>query len=466
MRARRFLFLALALAATALLSGCLQITGLSTSQPGTVGPVKLSHDVCYSPSSTCPEPLADNVEGGQVQLLAAYRIPNWAPDPTVVRLRMGAQVLDFVPEAAYAQALLAERPGLARSGQRWVSFRAASGQPALAKNALVTAKLESSFDLPDDDARLFSHFTVVGFRWLVVPGSPGSSLSPTRAFVCGQPVPGAPGVTGFSDAACVTGFWPRASSADTDPTDDSSEFVTRNRLQLSPGATQQVLPGQRAQFSFPANGSPTLPGTTVPLSASTTAAGAGVTAPASLTLAANGSVPVEIDVPAATPPGDYEVRLFAGVGADGRRATATLRVLAPAAAPTPTPTVAPSLTPTPTPGAGDVAATFAESVASAAATLNAAGAREALKKGRLRIKVRASAKGRVVAELRTGRRLLAKGQITARRKGVVLVKLKLTKAGSSALAGRDALAGTLKVRFRPSKGRATTTSVAVTIPAS
>lgn len=457
-----------ALAATILLSGCIQITGLTATQPGTVGPIRLSHDLCFSSSAEC-QMLSAEVPEGQVQALAAYRVPSWAPDPTSVQVRIGAQTVAMVLDPSYAEALLTARPGLARPGERWVAYRAATGQPALAKDSTPTAKLEATFDLPDGDARLFSHLTVVGFRWLTLPGSPGVALSPTRAHVCGLPIPAVVGATALTDSACTTGFWPRTDGTDVDPTDNGSEFLTRNRLQLTAAGEQQVLPGQRAQFSFGAAGVATLAGTSVPVTASTTVPGATVSAPASLVLAPAGAVPVQVDVPSSTPPGDYEVSVFVGSSTEGRRAVATLRVLPLPTTPTPTPSSAPGVAPAPTPAPSATPggpSTFAESVSAAAAALGAPGARDALRRGRLRIKVRASAKGRVAVEFRQGKLLVAKGTRATRRKGFVTVKLKLTKAGSSALSGRDALSGTLRVRFAPVKGKAATTSLPVTIPAS
>ncbi len=470
MRARRLLALVVTVLAASLLSGCVQIVGLATDQPGTVGPVRLSHDLCISSSTTCVT-LTSSSPAGIGQALVAYRIPTWAPDPTNVRLRIDTQTIAMVEDPGYASALLGRFPALVRTGERWVAFRAASPSPAFAANSTPTATLEASFDLPDDEPRLFSHFTITGFRWLVSPTDPSATYSPTRPHVCGVPIPAVPGASAYTDTFCVSGFWPRTAPDDADPADNPSELVTRNRLQLRAPGVQQLQAGQRAELTFSAAGAPTFAGTKVPVSASTTIPGASVLVDPQLTLAAGGSILARVDVPASTPPGDYDVSVFAGIGADGRRATGIVRVLAPPATPTPVPTTTPvptatpapitTPTPTPTPAAG----TFSESVSSAAAALAASGARDALRRGRLRLQVRASAKGRVRVELRTGKLLLAKGTAIARRKGLVTVKLKLTSAGTSALSGRDALTGTLKVRFAPLRGKGATTSVPVTIAA-
>lgn len=472
MRIRRLLAAAVVALAAILLSGCMRFSGPATvTQPGIVGPVVLSHSICWSGSggvgSACPiAPGGGGIAAGTGQVMIAYRVPTWVPEPTRVQMRILGATIGFTRIPSYESQLVATRPGLVRSGMRWIGYRSDDPLPAIAATDVLAATVDATFDLPDAQPANFSHATVVGVRWVVVPGSPAITLAADRDVVCGNPFIGTPGADANATACALT-VSPDAASLEA----AENEQVVRNRLQLTPPAPVDAVRGQRATLTFGAAGVPVLPGQSVPLLASTTLPGATASVPPSLVLKADGSVAVQVDVPTGAPAGSYEVSVFAGVGANGRRATGTLVVPpAPAATPTPSPTPAPTATPTPAPVPSPTPApdlsTFSGSVSAAVSALAAPGARDALKQGKLRIKVRASAKGTVRVELRRGAARLARGTAIARRKGLVTVKLKLTKAGTTALAGTGAVTGELRVRFTPRGGKPTTTTLAVTIPAS
>ncbi len=470
--------LAVAALAAVLLGGCVKIKTGTITQPGKIGALKVEHTVCIvldtGTSGNCPAAATSSTAEGGAQMLVAYRVPTWAPEPASPVFTFGSTHLSFTRSASYETQLASL---LASPGTRWYGYVSAPA-PAIPSGSSVQGPLTTTFDLPDTQTAQFSHFTVTGFRLV------GSGATADRDVVCGLDIAG--GGDAFK-AECSSGWWPNTGAGDTSPSDNDQEIFPRNRIVFTaPGATE-ITSGTSAPVPFKAKGSVAfLAVNNVPLAATTTVPGATATPHASsFSLAGDHDMPVAVAVPAGTPPGDYAVTLRAGSDAGSRSSTATVRVVAPGsgtpggggsmppagttpAGTTPAPTTPGGATPGPggtPPLAATDLRTFESSVASAAATLGGASARADLRNGKLRIKVRASRRGYIEATLKDGSTLLAKGQVAAKRKGLALVKLKLRPAGRTALSGNTAVTGTLTVRFKPRGKPLQKTSVVVTIPA-
>lgn len=470
---RRLLAGSLVIAAAVLLGGCVKITASSATQTDVLGPLRTEHTMCMvlegGGSGACPSASAAGLSAGAGQLLLAYRVPDWAPAPTDVALHgsgtFAGSTLSFTPNSGYASLLQSQFP---RAGTKWYGFISQTS-PQIPAGGSVTGKYTATWDIPDAQTGSFATFVMTGFR--LVGGGYGTS---ERVVEC-SPVPFADPGYQYDDAICSSGWWP--TDGDSDPSDETHEVILRNRLVLSGPAGATVAAGSGATVNFTTSGAVPFLNANVPAAATTTAPGGTASAPSQTPIAGSHTIPVAVNVPASTPPGIFSVRLTVGTGAGAKVVDVPLTVVATPAGggsggagtgggSTPTPT-----TPTPTTPAGPATApapdpsTFAGSAAAAGAELSTAAGREALRTGRLRIKVRASGRGVVEATLKSGRTLLAKGQITAKRRGLVTVKLKLRPAGRTVLGTNSTINGTLKVRFKPRGRAATTTSVAVTLPA-
>lgn len=472
---RRLAAAALVIVTTILLGGCVKITASTATQIDTLGPLRTEHTMCVvldGSGGACPSASASGVAAGAGQLLLAYRVPDWAPAPTGVTLAGSGSIagtnLNFTPSDGYAALLQSQFP---RSGTKWYGFISQTS-PAVPAGGSVTGKFVATWSVPDTQTASFTVFTMTGFRFA------GSGYGAAdRAVEC-SPVPFGDPSYQYDDAVCSSSWWPNDGIADSDPSNNTHEVILRNRLVLTGAPAASVTAGTSATLTYKTTGAVPFLNGNVPVNATTTVPGATVDAPTQTPIAGSHDLPITVHVPASAPAGAFSVRVTVGTGLGSKVVDVPLQVLAAEPASggagaagggaTPTGTTPSSTTPTGTTTTGTTPpdrSTFAGSAAAAGLELSSAAGREALRTGKLRIKVRASRRGYVEATLKSGRTLLAKGQVAAKRKGLVTVKLKLRPAGRTVLNTNASINGTLKVRFKPRGRPATSTSVAVTLPA-
>lgn len=344
--ARKLAALAVAVAAMALLSGCVGISFTGTNQPSSMGPVTLTVSACATGSPGCSASANTGsvygfLEGSAVtidgQALLAMRLPDGVVPPDNLTASLGGGgTLAFGRSASYESQLQALEP--APAGERWWGWISAKFTYS------ETSKQSFSVSLTVNPPSLPEGPLPSPMRWRPVVGSRGVDvgLPGTRPVVCGNTTadlyqgynetggagstiacidsPDASATRGFLGAPIidfgVTGTAVTASAGST----VTATFLARRSGGPDPGV------------SFDLAASSGIPGGTVSIDRTTASLGGDSTQPVLATLT----------VPAGTPPGTYPVTLTATApGKPTRTGTTTVTVPAP---PLGAPTLTASLT--------------------------------------------------------------------------------------------------------------------------
>lgn len=336
-RRRRLPLLAVAAAATVLLSGCLEIKGQWTSQRDVVGDLVVQTDLCLDHFGPGGDGDCDgsNESVKPVQLFVGYLVPQWLDAPAGVALTgdVANQNLRLAPR--YAEGLtqrLAPSAGL-----RWVGYRSTTLAP-IAAHVDTQATTTAVFGTGADAEAIAPLATVVGYHE-IDPSQPDS----TYEACFGEQSEGL-------RASCTndrTGVYAGGDAEQEIPDVWGPEPIKLNTAAFVAPAPADVMPGQTATLQFAVKTSRAdEAAASLPIEATSAIPGAVVEAPLALPLGGEDApVTVTVDVPAGTKPGEYAVTFASQNGL--RKATAKLNVVAPAPAPA---AQAPASEPTATPG--------------------------------------------------------------------------------------------------------------------
>jgi hypothetical protein len=257
-RLRTLLALATALAASALLAGCVAFTGpITITQQDVIGKERVTFTICASnhPDGAggnpdhpgCDEPVNGDaqVSNGSYQVLLGFRVPAGTTPPSSFSASSG-ESLTFARSASYEQQLQTFVP--APAGQTWVGYlsNVYSYNAGADNDPAKKASFSLDFGLPPgSDGKPFAGpFTirpVVGGR--DANGSPGGDGDPARPVGCGDTVFG-----GGSDI----------NSANTDCIDNPDQATTATNLTGATrdlgiaGAQVAANPGKRVSVPFTA----------------------------------------------------------------------------------------------------------------------------------------------------------------------------------------------------------------------
>lgn len=347
--ARKLAALAVAVAAVALLSGCVGISSTSTSQPQSMGPVNLGFSACVPQSPGCtstsnsgtPYPIINDGESFGYQLLIGVRLPDGVVPPQSLSATLaGGAKLAFSRSASYEAQLQTWEP--APAGERWWGWLSAQTSYSKAAPQSYSVSLQVNAPQTGDGSPYPSPM-----HWRPVVGARQAegTLTATRPVVCGS-----------SNEELYEGFNELAPSVTPSIVcvDSPDPAATRGFLGapiidfgiIGTAVTASAGSTVTATFLARRSGSPD-PGTSFDLAASSAVPGGSVTIDrTSVSLAGDSTNPVlaTVTVPPGTPPGSYPVTLTATAPGKPSR-TGTTTVTVPAAPPGPTAaTAAPELT--------------------------------------------------------------------------------------------------------------------------
>lgn len=333
--ARKLAALSVAVAAVALLSGCVGISFTGTSQPSSMGPVTLTVSACANGAPGCSADantgsIYEFLEGSPAsiegQALVAVRLPDGSVPPDNLTASLGGGgTIAFGRSASYESQLQALEP--APAGERWWGWISAKfTYSETSKQSFTVSFAVNPPSLPEGPLPS-------PMRWRPVVGSRGvdGALPATRPVVCGPETSDL--YEGFNEQGqvgatitCVDSPEPAATRGFLGaPIVDFG--VTGTAVTASAGSTVT------ATFLARRSGSPD-PGTTFDLAASSGVPGGSVTIDrTTASLGGDSALPVlaTLTVPAGTPPGSYPVTLTAtAAGKPTRTGTTTVTVPAPA----------------------------------------------------------------------------------------------------------------------------------------
>ena len=396
------------------LSGCIAINGASSTQPQSMGPVRLTVSACASGSPGCNGPtnngsaygVLNEVDSDQtldVQVLLAVRLPDGSTPPDQLSGQLsGGAPLQFSRSTSYESDLQALEP--APAGERWWGWLSGVVTYGRKTTQGFGVNFNTTLPAPAGEGPLPSPMRwrpVVGVRYA------DSSNPPARAVDCGtmnsELYAGySEGGSGSSTVVCIDSPTPDAARGflDAPITDFGIEGTTAQAPAGSTITTTFIARRSGAAdaattFALAASGGP--PGGTVALDRNSVSLGGdAVTA-----------VLATVTIPPGTPPGSYPVVLTGTAnGKPTRSGTVTVTVPAP---PVATPTPAPTGTPAP-PGADRTAPAIR------AASLSKRRFRAAVRGLRLTLDLSEAAATQVVVErLRPGRRVGTRCSTTAKR---------------------------------------------------
>lgn len=303
--------------ATLCLGGCVSISEESAKQLDEVGDAELTTVICSTASPAgppnCPGSNSGEVStGGEYQVLIAYRLPAQSSPPESIA--SAEPPLTFSRSASLSTELDRLAPIAPEAGQRWVgyvsqpfAYNATDGQASatvVARVQLLRSADGGPFPAP------FRYRTVVGYRH--------AGEDPNRPVTCDEML------TTSSDDGTTCLTFPTEEEMKTDLS------VQTRDLGLLAGPSANAERGGTAvvPFTVAYNGGSASPSWA--LAATTTVPG-GTAVPGMLETAPAESgasvVPVNVTVPATTPPGIYEVALTATHGGgQSRRSTGLLTV--------------------------------------------------------------------------------------------------------------------------------------------
>ena len=306
------------------------ITGFGDSRRTTTAPVVIGRD---TPAAPCPEVVNDpSTSEPSGQSLLAVRVPDGTTVPAALHDASGTGA-DFAVDSDYAAAAEAHQP--AEAGTHWVAFR--SEPLTVPSDTDGTHPLDLAVDvdlgLPRSAAGSQVELPVLVGDRIVRPtdGTPYTAGRPTDCDEADLSTPD------NSTRELPTGCF----QADGVPALDVRDLD----VTAAAGELPTVVAGATATVPFTATfvGTPD-DGTSFALAATTAVPGASAT-PASASFAptddAATPLSVAVAVPAGAAPGRYAVELTATTGAEVRRATRTIEVVAPPV-PTPQPDPAPT----------------------------------------------------------------------------------------------------------------------------
>lgn len=180
-------------AAAVALGGCVSISSVSTSQPQSMGPVRLTVNACASESPSCPAAgngssmyrlLVDTYDDSeyQVQPLVAIRLPEGADPPATVRATIaGGRQLTFARSDSYEAELQRLEP--APAGERWWGWLGEEVSYGRMTAQSFAFSVTVPLPRPADGGAYPSPM-----RWRPVVGgrlNSGSALLATRPVACG-----------------------------------------------------------------------------------------------------------------------------------------------------------------------------------------------------------------------------------------------------------------------------------------
>ncbi|MBI5103667.1 MAG: hypothetical protein HZB46_01505, partial [Solirubrobacterales bacterium] len=308
MRLHRLLLLPLLLLAASL-TGCIGISSTSTTQPQSMGPVRLTVNACATGSPGCTATsntgsaygFLDSTGSNDVlkaQALLAVRLPDGAVPPPLIT----AGALAFARSDSYEAELEALEP--APAGERWWGWRSGSFDYSRLTAQGFSATFDVTVPRPADGGPYPSPM-----RWRPVVGArfvdPAASLPAARPVECGT----APEdlYDGFNESG---GGQPTTVCVD-DPTPDGTRgFLTAPLVDFGVvGTTVQAPAGSTVTATFLAkrSGAPA-PGTTFALAVDGGPPGGTVALDrSSVSLGGDSATPVlaTVTVPAGTAPGEY-----------------------------------------------------------------------------------------------------------------------------------------------------------------
>ncbi len=335
------------------LTGCVGISGTTSSQPASMGPVRLTTTICAVGSPSCTAKsnsgsfygfLSDNNSDQTVpmQVLFGVRLPEGTTPPDDLTATVGGGTLALSRNASYEARLQAFEP--APAGERWWGWLSATYVYSRSSAQSLAVTVETALPRPADGGAYPSpmHWrSVVGARE-VTAGFPAS-----RPVACGTTVedfyegfnemnpdnaapsvvcldsPDPSGARGYLEAP-VTDFG-LAAGAVTKAPPGSTVGVVLQAVRTGPADPSTT-------FALTVTGGP--PGATVTLDRTTAPLGGDAAQP----------VVASVAVPPGTPAGDYPITLDATApGKPSRTVTAGFSVV-----PVPVATVTPTATATPT----------------------------------------------------------------------------------------------------------------------
>ncbi|MBO9532736.1 MAG: hypothetical protein J7513_07175 [Solirubrobacteraceae bacterium] len=472
--------IAVALSA-ALLSGCVKIKSLETTQRDGVGDVRVTLDLCQSTSFTSGaiEPFDEDgcaiheigAAGLPVQVFVTYVVPDGVGLPQELSVVGGTAGDALVADDDDTDALLSG--ATAPAGYRFATYRSPV-TPALANGAGVARadSVVADFDV----SALTGDFTYAAtVSWRFASTDPlDTAFDPARAVLCGSTGgPGSSSAVPLPGASCRTATEPAAPGAGTITAGSWTLFtVPTNRLELHAPTDATLGAGGTDTVEFPATSHLASAPVQVPLQATTTIPGATASAPGHLALGGSADVPVEVTVPPGTPTGTYLVTLTAGSGSGIRTAQTAAIVVegdpgppaataTPAITATPVATVAPTTTagsatssvPAPTTPPADPQRAVEASASDVVTIVQGKKKTGQLRKGAATVPVSVSGPGtvRLTIHGRSSRGkkfpVWAVGETYARAAGSVDVTIKPTKLGRALLKGDEPVKATLVVRF-------------------
>ena len=287
----------MALGATAVLSGCVVITGQTSQQLNTIGAVRLTTTVCFSKQSGCADTgnSGYGATSGGFQMMLGYRLPVATSSPQSFNTTTG-QFLNFERDPTYAAELQRLMP--AAAGQKWVGYRTGSLASAPSSSTFTVAP---SFALRQgDDGSPFAG----PFLYRVVSGArvaPGNANAPVD---CGSN----PAGNDANKTSCVDS--PSIGDASTNlqqPTQDLGILAQGAAFRAHKGSSAPV----QFRLAYAGNG----PAPTFGIKASTDIPGGSAKAQSSsiVPAGANGKVAVKLQVPPDIPDGSYDVTLVASL---------------------------------------------------------------------------------------------------------------------------------------------------------
>jgi hypothetical protein len=314
-RTPRRLLLVLAAAVAALaLTGCVNITSFTASQPSPVGSVRITTQLCRGGSANCGDDGNGNFNPGsgdaKTQLLIAYRVTAGSIPPPSVRFENdGSQGPEFVPSPSYTAELQRLSPV---AGQQWFGYIA---PPFTYAASATSGTIVADFGLPSsaDGTPLsdYAYLVVAGWRATL------DNTDVNRPVSCGSSL-----TTPNDTAICID------APAPNDVT--SWKTLALHDVGISGGTSAPVQPGGTTTipFTLRTNGTPAV--LILSVSAYTGApSGSATAAPAAITLSPNASAgaTVRVAVAEGTPPGDYPVTLSVSDGSFSRSGQGVVRVV-------------------------------------------------------------------------------------------------------------------------------------------
>jgi hypothetical protein len=329
------------------LSGCIAINSTSSSQPQSMGPLKLTVNACANGAPGCngpsnsgsiygfligPPALDDNFGA---QYLVGMRLPNGSEPSQSFQASHGGGTLAFTRSPSYEAELQALEP--APAGERWWGWISAQTIYSLSAPQSFSATVEATLPPPPGDGPLTSPLRwrpVVGTRWVDGP----AMLPANRPVNCGntnEQLYEGFGENGGSNTSihCVDSPSPDATRGflgapfvDFGVTGTSAEATPDSTLSVPFFAVRSGLADPDTTFALAATSG--IPGGTVSLDRTTVSLGGDSSQP----------VLARVTIPAGTPAGVYPVAVTATApGKPTRTGTSNVTVKASPTPPTPPP---------------------------------------------------------------------------------------------------------------------------------